>query len=377
MFERKADSIELEATNSFNSYQQAVDAAAIISITDKNGIITYVNKLFCQISKYSEEELLGNNHSIINSGYHPKSFFADLWKTILEGNVWNGELRDRAKDGSIYWVNTTISPIFNREGQITHYLSIRNQITEKKELERERESLIAELTNKYNDLLQFNYIVSHNLRAPVTNIISLTDLLNLEVGTEKGNLQELAGMLNESARSIDCVLKDLTKLLAVRNLITATAEDFTLSDIIRLVKTTLSTQIITSQADIQSDISDDANFVHSVKAYFQSIIYNLVNNAIKYKKKNESPVIIIKAGRKGNTLILSVTDNGCGMDLHQVGNKLFGLYQRFNRRYEGRGIGLYLTKTQVEALGGRIEVKSRPSEGTTFTVTLGNVFTVK
>ncbi|KAA8485030.1 PAS domain S-box-containing protein [Arcticibacter tournemirensis] len=360
----------LHAINALNAYQQAVNSAAIVSITDKRGIITYVNELFCQISKYQENELVGNNHRIINSNYHPKSFFSSLWRTISTGNVWHGEVRNKAKDGSFYWVDTTISPMLNNDGHITHYLSIRSLITERKRLEKERERLLSELTQKYNALMQFNYIVSHNLRVPIANILGLTGLLRSENTADT----ELIDMVHKSAESMDMIIKDLTSLLAVRTPINESLEEISLSDIISSVKNTLSTQISSSGAIIREHISPDAENIYTFKAYFQSIVYNLLSNAIKYHKTGTSPLINLKARREKDAFVLSVKDNGVGMDLDAIGNKLFGLYKRFDLTREGRGVGLHFTKTQVETLGGQISVKSKPGLGTVFTITLKNLF---
>lgn len=122
-------------SNVFNTYQSTINLASIISMTDTKGRIIFANDLFCKYSKYTRAELIGKNHNIINSAYHPKEFFADMWETIKEGKTWRGEIRNKAKDGSYYWVDTVISPVFNDKKEIIQYFSIRNLVIEKKETE--------------------------------------------------------------------------------------------------------------------------------------------------------------------------------------------------------------------------------------------------
>lgn len=359
-----------EAINSLAAYQNAVNTAAIVSITDTEGRITFANDLFCEISKYKREELIGRNHRIINSGYHPAAFFQHLWHTIAAGNIWHGEIKNKASDGSCYWVDTTISPILNNDGSIARYLSIRRLITERKELEEERERLIGDLMHKNNELMQFNYIISHNLRAPIANLIGLSALLADSAEEYDEELKFLCKNISRSVASIDEIIRDLTQVLSARTPLNETIEEISISDTIKSVENNLETQIKESGTRFTIEIDEDAMRLNSIKSYLQSIFYNIISNAIKYGREGVAPAISIKVRRQNGWIVIKIADNGTGIDLDKFGTQIFGLYKKFDHKKEGRGLGLHMTKTQVESLGGRIEVESKPGAGTAFVITL-------
>ncbi len=184
-----------DISNLLVAYRDAIDSNIICSITDKRGVINYVNKQFCEVSKYTAEELIGKSHNIINSGYHPKEFFTEMWQTISNGNMWHGEIRNVAKDGSYYWVKTVIIPVKDSSKKITSYLSLRVLITERKQIEEERIKYLSSL----EDLI---YMVSHELRKPITNCMGILDLMQQSIPKEE-ELKHMVNYMMESAKELE------------------------------------------------------------------------------------------------------------------------------------------------------------------------------
>jgi len=186
-------------------YRQAIDASIISSITDVKGTIVYANKNFCEVTKYSLEELVGQKHSIINSGHHPKYFFKIMWKTIGSGSVWQNEVKNKAKDGTYYWVDTVIVPIKDSKGKIVQYLSLRTLISERKQLEDEKKEYIKSLE-------EMLFMTSHKVRQSVANILGLADQLEDFINSPDEIIKMIC-FTKESALSLDDFTKELTTFI--------------------------------------------------------------------------------------------------------------------------------------------------------------------
>lgn len=231
----------------------------------------------------------------------------------------------------------------------------------------ELEIAVDNLLKQNQDLQQFSYIISHNLRSPVARILGLVNILDKQAIQNTPN-ESIINHIVSTVDNLDTVIKDLTQILAIRNNLDKTKEMISLEEVINIVKNHLEDDIKRTNATF------DVNFLEvpeilSIKSYVQSILYNLISNAIKYHSYERSPYISIKTNFVSKYVCLSVQDNGIGMDLKNMDiYKIFGLYQRMNTIVEGKGLGLYLVKTQIESLGGKIEVESKLGEGSTFNV---------
>ena len=403
----------------------ALDEAAIVAITDCRGIIRYVNDTFCEISKYNREELLGKDHRIINSGYHPKEFFKGIWSTIKAGKVWKGEIRNKAKDGTYYWVDTTIVPFADEQGRPYQYLSIRFDISDRKAAEealrqseaksrQQAEKLEIALQNlkltqsqlvhteKLSSMGQLIAGVAHEINNPVNfihgnlNLASeyiqnLLYIINLYRQNYPNPLPEIQATVEES--DLDFLIEDLPKMLASMKLGAKRIREIVLSlrNFSRLDEAGMNAVNIHDGIDSTllilhnrlkgkagqykiSVVKDYGNLplVACYASQLNQVFMNILSNAIDALEGQTLPQLItIKTEQtSANSVLISIADNGPGIP-EDVQKQLFEPF--FTTKSVGKGTGLGLSIARhivVEKHQGQLQCISQPNQGTQFLISI-------
>lgn len=374
----------------------ALDEAAIVAITDAHGKIIYVNDTFCQISKYSREELLGQDHRIINSGYHSKEFFKQLWTTIGKGGVWKGEIKNRAKDGSYYWVDTTIVPFIDESTDKPYqYVAIRKDITYLKRIEGElrtlNEGLEARVMERTTELQQANEEISEALtrlqeseRLRETFISALTHDLRTPLVAENRALellqsqkqylpQKLQGLTERLIKNNDDLLNMVNKLLEIYQYeagqINLLVEPVSIAELVKEALDKLSHWADSRHITVESRIPESLELIQADVDQIKRLLVNLIGNAIQHLPSGGQ--VIINTDDMGESIQLSIKDNGPGIDpelLPHLFDRYFVLGQ--NKKKIGSGLGLSICKMIAKLHNGSIWVESTPGQGTGFYVNL-------
>ena len=300
---------------------------------------------------------------------HPEDF--NYVKTGFDECVKNSkdssfEFRFIRKDGIMRYGCTEARFEFDGGRHPIRLFGIFQDITERKLAEMERTKMVSDIMQRNTELEQFGYIISHNLRAPVANIIGASEALN-DPGLSTEDKEMLNNGINLSVTKLDNVVKDLNHILEVKSEITDTKEIVHFSTLADDIKRSIQNLIDKYNIKINYDFSQINEFL-TLRAYLYSIFYNLISNSIKYRRQQIPCIIEIKSNLVKNKLELVFTDNGTGIDLEKNSGDVFGLYKRFHTDIEGKGMGLFMVKTQVETLGGKISVMSAENQGTEFKI---------
>jgi signal transduction histidine kinase len=236
-------------------------------------------------------------------------------------------------------------------------------ITSQTKLERNLKNTIASSREKNEQLLNFAHMVSHNLKTHATNFSLLLNFLNDETGKIQRN--KYMNMLFSASDNLSETIKGLREIVAVKSSINEEKKLLSLNESLFVVEQNVAGILKETYGKIINEIPETTQ-VKALPAYLNSILTNCITNSIKYRSHDKKPIIILSIEENKNYTVLSIEDNGLGIDLEKYGNQLFGLYKTFHRNKDSRGIGLYITKNQMEAMNGKITVESMPNEGTTF-----------
>lgn len=342
--------------------------AAYILVDQQLKIISY-SQMAKEIAEFRGhyKELEGN--SILD--YFAKNKRARLQKIVddvINGKNMSYETNVIEKDGSEKWYALKWIAVNDDDHQYWGFILSIKDITEQKNIAKAQDNMTSELIRRNKDLEQFTYVVSHNLRAPVANIIGISDLLS-EMEADPSSVRELMHGLRSSIKNLDTVIKDLNYVLTVKkDAPERLKEQVTIQILVEEIKDSINNLIVSENMTFEYQLQESK--IYTVRSYLYSIFYNLILNSIKYRQTKLSPRMIIKTYLTGKHLNIIFEDNGKGIDLKKYGSQLFGLYKRFDVDVDGKGMGLFMVKTQVEDLGGTIQVFSEPGKGTKFHILL-------
>ena len=352
-----------------------IQSPVSVIITDFDGTIEYINPKFTEITGYTLNEAIGQNPRVLKSNEHSKEFYENLWDTILSGKNWKGEFHNKRKNGELYWENAIISPIVNDEGKITHFVAIKEDITEKKIM---LEELItakdkAEVSEKVKT--EFLAQMSHEIRSPLNVILNFVSLIKAEMGDNVNEdiqfgFQSIDSSSKRIIRTIDLIL-NMTDLQA--GTYEKSIRKFNAVLSLNMLITEYKHYASTKNIKLKQNFDFTEFNIESDEYAFTQIFGNLIDNAIKYTDQGFVEVI---AKHRNSKLIVSIVDTGIGMSKEFL-PKLFSTFtqeeQGYTRSYDGNGLGMALVKRYCDLINAEISVESEKGKGTTFTVVIPNI----
>ena len=332
----------------------------------ENDNISFVNAKAEQVTGYPIEQWL-SEPNFLNNHIHPDDREKTLkfyHHNVALGHQFEIEYRFINKDGRVVWIKDYVSVIADK-GRPMYVRGIMMDITKSMEAERALNESLKLVIEQNKRLQNFSYIVSHNLRSHTSNIQSIATLL--DDADSQDEKRQMIGMLRTVSTSLNETMTNLNEVVNIQNNISLASEFLNVRHYVEMALAILSEQIAIKAADIRIDVPQWAQIMFN-PAYFESVMLNLISNAIRYSGTETTPQIDVVWHEKDGSKKLSVSDNGIGIDLVKNGEKIFGMYQTFSNNPESKGIGLFITKNQIEAMGGVIEVESEMGRGTTFTI---------
>ncbi|SHK80574.1 PAS domain S-box-containing protein [Maribacter aquivivus] len=334
-----------------------------LAIVDfKNGNLLDVNEQFTKLTSFNKEHFIGHNFKkFIKDNIISKS--AEL-KIQLEEHGSFKPVKFTYTNQKKHNINIKMTgTLVEGTSGIKSVLCTFENITSQTKLEKNLKNTIASAREKNEQLLNFAHMVSHNLKTHATNFSLLLNFLNDETGKNQRN--KYMNMLFSASDNLSETIKGLREIVAVKSSINEEKKLLSLNESLFVVEQNVAGLLKETYGKIINEIPETTQ-VKALPAYLNSILTNCITNSIKYRSPDKKPIIILSIEESKNYTILSVEDNGLGIDLEKYGNQLFGLYKTFHRNKDSRGIGLYITKNQMEAMNGNITVESKPNEGTTF-----------
>ncbi len=345
-----------------------------IIITDKEGAIEYVNPEFERVTGYSRQEVLGRNPRILKSGHMPPETYTDLWRTIMRGEIWRGELRNKKKDGTLYWELASICPIKNSAGEVTHFIAIKENISLLKLREEELRSAKEMADAASRSKSEFLANLSHEIRTPMNAIIGMGHLLqNTELTEEQqGHLSAIQSSSRHLLSIINDIL-DFSKIEAGK--LEIQSSEFRLNDVLQDISNLITPLARESALGLHFSVPRIGNLLIGDPLRLGQVLINLISNALKFTDQGEVRVSVKVLQRECNRIQLrfAIKDTGIGITPAQQ-QRLFQPFTQAEhasaRQHGGTGLGLTICRQLVELMGGRIWVESAPGRGSTFFFTV-------
>jgi PAS domain S-box-containing protein len=362
---KAAAQVLVESQHRIQSLINTIDGIVWESYIDTHQSI-FISKKVEDILGYTVKQWKSNPNFWIEH-LHPddrERMVQYMGKNLMKKKQLDAEYRIIAKDGSVVWIRDIVT-VVEEQSQPVKLRGIMIDITTQKQAEVALNHSFNLVTEQNKRLLNFSYIVSHNLRSHASNIQGITELIE-NAGSEKER-NEMIQLLKTVAENLNETLLNLNNVVNIQSSIDIIIEPLNLNDYIGRTLSTLNAQIIDRKVSIVNKV-DEGVLINYNRAYLESILLNLFSNAIRYSHPDREPVISVTCFEENGQQVLKVSDNGIGIDLKKYGEKMFGMYQTFNGNADARGYGLFITKNQIEAMGGKIEVESQFGKGTTFKI---------